>query len=82
MIQRRLTLHDFGEHRQESLDGLGCDMATGSFEEMRVKVTCPMQVMQILRKTTLHDVPAVQADILTLHKLLQHVSEGATQSGG
>ena len=29
----------FGERRPQFLDGLGNDLATGSFEEMRVKVT-------------------------------------------
>ena len=38
-------------------------------------VSSPCQHLQILRKTTLHDVPAVEADILTLHKLLHKVSE-------
>ena len=29
----------FGERRPESFDGFGHDLATGSFEEMRVNVT-------------------------------------------
>ena len=45
-------------------------------------VSSPSQHLQILRKTTLHDVPAVQADILTLHKLLQQVSEKLLKSEG
>ena len=40
------------------------------------------QHLQNLRMTTLHDVPAVQADILTLHKLLQQVSEKLLGSEG
>ena len=43
-------------------------------------VSSPCQRLQNLRKTTLHDVPAVQADILTLHKLLQQVSEKLLES--
>ena len=31
-----------GDRRPESLDGPGYDLATGSFEEMRVKVTFPI----------------------------------------
>ena len=38
-------------------------------------VSSPCQHLQILRKPTLHDVPAVLADILTLHKLL-HQQQG------
>ena len=34
-----MTSDVFGQRRPESLDGLGHDLATGSFEEMRVKVT-------------------------------------------
>ena len=45
-------------------------------------VSPPCQHLQILRKTTLHDVPAVEADILTLHKLLQQVSEEVLESQG
>ena len=41
-------------------------------------VSSPCQYVQILRTTTLHDVPAVEADILTLHKLLQQVSDRIT----
>ena len=41
-------------------------------------VSSPCQHLQISRKT-LHDVPAVQAEILPLHKLLEQVSEESTQ---
>ena len=41
-------------------------------------VSSPCQNLQISRNT-LHDVPAVQAEILTLHKLLEQVSEESTQ---
>ena len=34
-----MTSDVFGERRPESLDGLGNDLAAGSFEEMRAKVT-------------------------------------------
>ena len=45
-------------------------------------VSSPCQHLQILRKTTRYDVPAVEADILTLHKLLQQVSEELFGSQG
>ena len=41
-------------------------------------VSSPCQNLQISRKT-LHDVPAVQAEILPFHKLLEQVSEESTQ---
>ena len=34
-----MTSDVFGAHRLQSLDGLGRDLAAGSFEEMRVKGT-------------------------------------------
>ena len=37
-----MTSDVFGERRPESLHGLGNDMAAGSLEEIRVKVTCPI----------------------------------------
>ena len=37
-----MTSDVFGEHHTQSLDDLDKDLATGSFEEMRVKVTFPI----------------------------------------
>ena len=34
-----MTSDVFGAHRVQSLDGLGNDLAAGSFEEIRVKGT-------------------------------------------
>ena len=42
----------------------------------------PCHHLQNLRKTTLHDVPAVQADFLALHKLSPKVLEEVLETEG
>ena len=42
----------------------------------------PCHHLQNLRKTTLHDVPAVQADFFALHKLSQKVLEEVLETEG
>ena len=53
-----MTSDVFGARRPQSLDGLGSGLAAGSFEEMRVKVTCPITCECItpehLRELVLH----------------------------
>ena len=39
-----MTSDVVGERRPESLHGLGNDLTRGSFDEIRVKVTCPHHV--------------------------------------